>query len=116
MCQRPKPDFKRTPATKPVSQDLDRKLQKLEAELALLRREHENTRAGWLTVMRNTGFLFLALSAVFLLGGHSSSNTLKSMFDILGTLTLVVGVWSLFWSFKPVAGLVMMSATSGKAG
>ena len=116
MCQRPRPDFKRTPATKPVKEDLDRKVQKLETELAMLRREHENTRAGWLTVMRNTGFLFLALSAVFLLGGHSSSNTLKSMFDILGTLTLVVGVWSLFWSFKPVAGLVMMSATSGKAG
>ena len=99
-----------------MNEDIDRKLQKLEVELALLRREHENTRAGWLTVMRNTGFLFLALSAVFLLGGHSSSNTLKSMFEILGTLTLVLGLWSLFWSFKPVAGLVMMSATSGKAG
>ena len=116
MCYRPKPEIKRAPARKPVNEDLERKLQKLEAELVLLRRENENTRAGWLTVMRNTGFLFLALSAVFLLGGHNSSNALKSMFEILGTLTLVLGLWSLVWSFKPVVGLVMTSAVSGKAG
>ena len=116
MCQRPRPDFKRTPARKPMNDDLDRKVQKLEAELALLRREHEQTRAGWLTVMRNTGFLFLALSAVFLLGGHNSSNALKSMFEILGTLTLVLGLWSVVWSFRPVAGLVMTSAATTKAG
>ena len=120
MCYRPKPEIKRAPARKPVNEDLERKLQKLEAELVLLRRENENPRAGWLTVMRNTGFLFLALSAVFLLGGHNgaigSSNALKSMFEILGTLTLVLGLWSLVWSFKPVVGLVMTSAVSGKAG
>jgi protein-S-isoprenylcysteine O-methyltransferase Ste14 len=116
MCQRPRPDFKRTPARKPVNEDIDRKLQKLEAELALLRRENDNTRTGWLTVMRNTGFLFLALSAVFLLGGHGSSNALRSMFEILGTLTLVLGLWSLLWSWRPVAEMVMVSAVSQKAG
>jgi hypothetical protein len=116
MCQRPRPDFKRTPARKPVNEDIDRKLQKLEAELTLLRREHERTRAGWLIVMRNTGFLFLALGAVFLLGGHNSSNALKSMFEILGTLTLVLGLWSLVWSWRPVAEMAMISAASGKTG
>ena len=104
MCQRPRPEFKRSPARKPVNEETERKLQKLEAELALLRKEQESTRAGWLTLMRNTGFLFIALSAVFLLGGHNSSNTLKSMFDILGTLTLVLGVWSVGWSLRPMAG------------
>ena len=120
MCQRPRPEFKRAPARKPMSEDADRKLQKLEAELVLLRREHERTRAGWLTVMRNTGFLFLALSVVFLLGGHNgaigSSNALKSMFEILGTLTLVLGLWSLVWSWRPVAEMVMISVAREKTG
>jgi len=39
MCYRPRPDLKRSPARKPANEEVDRKLQKLEAELALLRRE-----------------------------------------------------------------------------
>ena len=104
MCYRPRPEIKRAPLERPTNEEIDRKLQRLEAELALLRRENENTRAGWLTVMRNTGYLLLALSAVFLLGGHGSANALKSMFEILGTLTLVLGLWSVGWSLRPVAG------------
>lgn len=99
MCYRPQPNLRRTPARKSVSEEADRKLQELEAELALLRKEHETTRAGWLYLMRNTGFLLLALSALFLLGGHSSSNALRSMFEIMGTLTLVLGLWSVGWSW-----------------
>jgi hypothetical protein len=97
-----------------VNEETDRRLQKLEAELALLRREQERTRAGWLTMMRNTGCLLLALSAVFLFGAHGSSNALKSMFEILGTLMLVLGLWSVGWSFTPVAEMAM-TAASGKS-
>jgi protein-S-isoprenylcysteine O-methyltransferase Ste14 len=105
MCQRPKPDYKRAPAPvkKPAGGETDRRLHKLEAELALLRNENAKTREGWLFLMRNTGFLLLALSTVFLLGAHASSNALKSMFEILGTLMLVLGLWSLAWSWRPVA-------------
>jgi hypothetical protein len=39
MCYRPRPDLKRTPASKPTADESDRRLQKLEAELALLREE-----------------------------------------------------------------------------
>ena len=70
---------------------------------ALLDREPGPSREGWLYLMRNTGFLLLALSTVFLLGAHGSSNALKSMFEILGTLMLVLGLWSVAWSWRPVA-------------
>ena len=103
MCQRPKPDYKRTPAPlkKPAGEEADRRLQKLEAELALLRDENTRTREGWLYLMRNTGFLLLAPSTVFLLGAHGSSNALRSMFEILGTLMLVLGLWSVARIWRP---------------
>jgi hypothetical protein len=115
MCYRPQPDLKRRPARKSINEEADRRLQKLEAELALLRNEQARTRAGWLYLMRNTGFLFMALSAVLLFGAHGSSNALKSMFEILGTLMLALGLWSVGWSFTPVAGMAMTAASASKA-
>jgi hypothetical protein len=100
---------------KSINEETDHRLQKLEAELALLRNEHTRTREGWLYLLRNTGFLFLALSAVFLLGAHGSSNALKSMFEILGMLMLALGLWSVGWSFTPVAEMAMTAASASKA-
>jgi hypothetical protein len=39
MCYRPRPDLKPAPARKPISEDIDRKVQRLQAELALLRQQ-----------------------------------------------------------------------------
>ena len=51
MCQRPKPDYKRAPApVKKAGEETDRRLRKLEAELALLRDENTRTREGWYLV------------------------------------------------------------------
>ena len=52
MCHRPKPDYKRAPAPvkKSAGEETDRRLQKLEAELALLRDENTRTREGWYLV------------------------------------------------------------------
>ena len=115
MCYRPRPGHKRSPARKSINEETDRRLRKLEAELALLRDEQARMRAGWLYLIRHTGFLLLALSAVFLLGAHGSSNALKSMFEILGTLTLVLGLWSAGWSFTPAAEMAMTAASQKKA-
>ena len=117
MCHRPKPDYKRAPAPvkKSAGEETDRRLQKLEAELALLRDENTRTSEGWLYLMRHTGLLLLALSTVFLLGAHGSSNALKSMFEILGTLMLVLGLWSVAWSWRPVAEMAMTAASQKKA-
>jgi len=46
MCYRPQPDLKRTPAKTPTNEEIDRRFQKLKAELAQLRERQESTRAG----------------------------------------------------------------------
>jgi len=40
MCYRPRPDLERSSVRKPANEETARKLRKLEAELARLRREH----------------------------------------------------------------------------
>jgi Na+/melibiose symporter-like transporter len=109
------PDSKKSnPGRYPMTEETDRKMQKLEAELALLCKENAATRYGWLFLLRATGFLFMAIAGVFFLGGHGSSDALKPLFEILGTLTLVLGLWCTGWSLRPVAEMVMTTASRGK--
>jgi hypothetical protein len=46
MCYRPQPDHVRTPAKRPIDEEIDCRFQKLKAELAQLRERRESTRAG----------------------------------------------------------------------
>jgi len=39
MCYRPQPDLTRTPAKRPTYEEIDRRFQKLKAELARLREQ-----------------------------------------------------------------------------
>ncbi len=39
MCYRPRPDFERSPAKRPTNEEIDRRFERLKAELALLRAE-----------------------------------------------------------------------------
>jgi hypothetical protein len=46
MCYRPQPDYMRTPAKRPTNEEIDRRFQKLKAELAQLREERSRAREG----------------------------------------------------------------------
>jgi hypothetical protein len=105
---------KSNPGRYPMTEETDRKMQELEAGLALVRKENAATRYGWLYLLRTTGFLFMAIAGVFFLGGHGSSNALKPLFEILGTLTLVLGLWCMGWSLRPVAEMAMTAASGRK--
>jgi ribosomal protein L29 len=39
MCYRPRPDLERIPAKRPTNEEIDRRFQKLKAELAQLREQ-----------------------------------------------------------------------------
>ncbi len=46
MCYRPRPEFERSPAKRPTHEEIDRRFERLKAELALLRKQKESARAG----------------------------------------------------------------------
>jgi len=41
MCYRPRPDFERRPAKRPTDEEIDRRFERLKAELALLRKQKD---------------------------------------------------------------------------
>jgi hypothetical protein len=41
MCYRPRPDFERSPVKRPTNEEVDRRFQRLKAELALLRQQRD---------------------------------------------------------------------------
>jgi hypothetical protein len=46
MCYRPRPDLERAPAKRPTNEEIDRRFQRLKAELAQMRKQQESRRAS----------------------------------------------------------------------
>jgi len=46
MCYRPRPDFERRPAKRPSNEEIDRRFERLKAELARLREQRSRACEG----------------------------------------------------------------------
>jgi hypothetical protein len=104
-----------------MTDETDRELQDLKQQLSLLQREHARTKNGWLNWIRSTGQLHLIFGTALLFGvltshGNPASNPVAATLGVMAIFMLVLGLWSIVWSLRPMAEKLMKAdATSRKA-
>jgi hypothetical protein len=99
-------------------EEIERELQNLKEQLALLQTEHAKTRSGWLYWMRNTGFLLCVWGAAFLLGVWQTHperlpvpNPIQITIAIMAIVLLAFGAWFWLFSLRPMAERLMKAAS-----